>query len=64
MSPKPRPNPNAPLGQGGRFAAAERSAARGGAKNPAAVAAMAGRRAHGAEQMAKWAAEGRRRRAK
>ena len=49
------------LGSGARFKAVARSAAKGGAKNPAAVAAMAGRRKYGAAKMAKMAAAGRRR---
>jgi len=55
-----RPNPNAPLGQGGRFAAVEASAARSGAKNPAAVAAAAGMKKYGKRKMAQMAAAGRR----
>lgn len=49
------------LGTGKRFAAVEASARRSGAKNPAAVAAMAGRKKYGAKRMAKMAATGRRR---
>lgn len=55
-----RPNPNAPLGQGGRFAAVEAEAARSGARNPAAVAAAAGRKKYGAKRMAAMAKAGRR----
>jgi hypothetical protein len=51
----------APLGEGSRFAAIEAKAKAGGAKNPAAVAAAAGIKAHGVKKMAKWAAAGRRR---
>ena len=54
-----RPNASAPLGQGGRFAAVEASAAASGARNPAAVAAAAGRKKYGAKKMAGWAAAGR-----
>jgi hypothetical protein len=54
-----KPNPKAKLGAGGRFAAVEASAAASGARDPAAVAAVAGRKAHGAKQMATWAARGR-----
>lgn len=54
-----KPNKKAPLGQGGRFAAVEAAAARSGADNPAAVAAMAGRRKYGAKKMAAMAAKGR-----
>jgi hypothetical protein len=50
-----------PLGEGSRFRALAAAARAGGAKNPEAVAAMAGREAHGAKQMAEWAAAGRRR---
>jgi|1_EtaG_2_1085319.scaffolds.fasta_scaffold177701_2 hypothetical protein len=45
------------LGQGDRFAALAKVAGPG-------VAAMAGRKAHGDKNMAKWAAEGRKRAAK
>lgn len=48
-----------PLGEGSRFAAVEAEAKAGGAKNPAAVAAVAGRKKHGAKRMAKLAAAGR-----
>lgn len=48
-----------PLGEGSRFAAIKASAKARGAKNPAAVAAAAGIKAHGKKQMAKWAAAGR-----
>lgn len=54
-----KPNKNAPLGQGGRFAAVEAAAKRSGARDPAAVAAMAGRRKYGAAKMAKLAKAGR-----
>lgn len=47
------------LGSGSRFAAIEASAKASGARNPAAVAAAAGIKAHGKKQMAKWAAAGR-----
>jgi len=49
------------LGSGSRFRAVERSAKASGARNPAAVAAAAGRKKYGNAQMAKWAAAGRRR---
>jgi hypothetical protein len=49
------------LGGGGRFAKVEAAAKRGGAENPAAVAAMIGRKKYGAEKMAKMAATGRKR---
>jgi hypothetical protein len=54
-----KPNPHAKLGQGGRFAAVKASAAASGARNPAAVAAAAGRAKYGAAKMAKMAAAGR-----
>lgn len=54
-----KPNAKAPLGQGGRFAAVEASAAKSGASNPAAVAASIGRAKYGAKGMAKLAAKGR-----
>ena len=47
------------LGGGGRFAALEAKAKAGGARNPAAVAASAGRKEYGAAKMAKMAATGR-----
>lgn len=49
------------LGTGKRFAAVEKSARASGARNPAAVAAAAGRKKYGAERMAKMAAAGRKR---
>ena len=49
-----------PLGTGARFKAVERAAAKSGARNPAAVAAAAGRAKYGAARMAKMAAAGRR----
>ncbi len=55
-----KPNKHAPLGQGGRFAAVEAAAAKSGARNPAAVAAAAGRKKYGAEEMEKLSAKGRR----
>lgn len=48
-------------GEGSRFAALEKSAAAGGARNPAAVAAAAGRKKYGASRFAKMAAAGRKR---
>lgn len=47
------------LGSGARFKAVERSAAKSGAKNPAAVAAAAGRKKYGSNKMASMAAAGR-----
>ena len=52
------------LGMGGRFAKVEAAAKASGAKNPAAVAAAAGRAKYGAKKMAKWAAAGKKRAAK
>ena len=49
------------LGSGKRFAAVEASARAGGAKNPAAVAAAAGRKKFGAKRMAAMAAAGKKR---
>lgn len=43
----------AKLGSGKRFKAVEASAKASGAKNPAAAAAMAGRKKYGAKKMAK-----------
>ena len=49
------------LGGGGRFAKVEAAAARGGAKNPAAVAAMVGMKKYGKTRMTKMAVAGRKR---
>lgn len=49
-----------PPGEGSRFAALEKSAAAGGARNPAAVAAAAGRAKYGKARFQKMAAAGRR----
>lgn len=55
----------APLGSGARFAALERKiAARGGADDPAAVAAAIGRRKYGKKKFQELAARGRRRAAR
>jgi hypothetical protein len=51
----------AKLGSGARFKAVERSAAKSGAKNPAAVAAAAGIKKYGAAKMEKMAHAGRKR---
>jgi hypothetical protein len=51
----------APLGSGERFAAVAAEAAAGGAKNPEAVAAMAGRKKLGNARFQALAAAGRRR---
>lgn len=54
-----KPDPKAKLGQGGRFAAVEESVAKEpGVRNPAALAAAIGRKAHGAREMASLAAKG------
>lgn len=55
-----KPNKNAPLGEGGRFAAVKAAAARSGARDPAAVAAAVGRKKYGAKRMAALSAAGRR----
>lgn len=52
------------LGTGKRFAAVEASAAKGGARNPAAVAATAGRRKYGKAAFQAMAVGGRRRAAR
>ena len=54
-----KPNPRAPLGAGGRFAAVERAAAKSGARNPAAIAAAAGMKKYGKERMQQMAQRGR-----
>jgi len=50
----------AKLGSGARFKAVEKEAAKGGAKNPAAVAAAAGRKKYGEKKMTKLAVKGKR----
>ncbi len=52
------------LGMGGRFAKVMAAAKKGGAKNPAAVAAMVGMKKYGKGKMVKMAAAGRKRAAK
>jgi hypothetical protein len=53
------PNPKAPLGQGGRFAALKsKLAKRPGVTNPAGLAAFIGRKKYGAKKMANLAAGG------
>lgn len=54
----------AKLGSGSRFKAVERSAAKSGAANPAAVAAAAGMKKYGKEKMEKMAQAGKKRKAK
>lgn len=51
----------AKLGSGKRFAAVQERARKSGARNPAAVAAAAGIKAHGEATMQSMAAAGRRR---
>lgn len=46
------------LGGGGRFAAIEAKAKASGARDPAAVAASVGIKAHGKSQMQQWAKAG------
>ena len=55
---KAKPNPKAKLGAGGRFAAVEAAAKKGGAVNPAAVAAAVGQKKYGKAGMAKMATKG------
>lgn len=50
-----------PLGSGERFKAVEKSAESSGARNPAAVAAAAGRSKYGNKKMSRMAASGRHR---
>lgn len=52
------------LGGGGRFAKVEAEAKASGARNPAAVAAAAGRKKYGARKMAKMSSAGRKRMSK
>jgi len=52
------------LGSGKRFAAVEASARASGARNPAAVAAAAGRKKYGEKKMAAMSAAGRKRKAR
>jgi hypothetical protein len=49
----------AKLGSGARFKAVEKSAAKSGAENPAAVAAAVGMKKYGKEKMEKMAQAGR-----
>lgn len=48
-----------PLGEGSRFAAVAANAAASGARNPNAVAAAAGRKAHGQAAMTRYSKMGR-----
>lgn len=54
----------AKLGSGERFKAIEEKAAKSGAKNPAAVAAAAGMKAHGKKKMEALAKAGKKRKQK
>ena len=55
-------NPAPKLGSGGRFRALKKKLAnRKGVYDPAGLAASIGRKKYGKKRMAKWAAEGRRR---
>jgi hypothetical protein len=62
--PKTYKGKSTKLGGGGRFAMVEEAARKGGAKNPKAVAAMAGRKKYGKAAMAEMAAKGRKRASK
>lgn len=54
-----KPNKNAKLGQGGRFAALKaRLSKQKGVTDPGGLAAAMGRKAHGVKQMAMWARMG------
>lgn len=54
-----KPNPNAPVGQGGRFAALEQTLAKKpGISSPGGLAASIGRKKFGAQKMASMAAKG------
>ncbi len=55
---KAKPDKNAPLGSGGRFAAVEAQAKKSGAKDPAAVAAAVGRKKYGKQKFQEMAAKG------
>ena len=50
--------PKAKLGSGARFKAVEKAAAKGGAKDPAAVAAAVGRKKYGQTKMTKLSVKG------
>lgn len=53
-----KPNASAPVGQGGRFAALEKSLSQKGAKNPAGLAASIGRKKYGAAKFSSLAQKG------
>lgn len=55
----PKPDANAPLGEGGRFAALKNKLAeKPGVTNPAGLAAKIGRNKYGAKKMASMASAG------
>ena len=55
-----KPNPRAPLGQGGRFSALKNKlAGEPGVRNPGAVAAAIGRKKYGAQKFEEMADKGR-----
>ena len=55
-----KPNKNAPLGEGGRFAAMKKKmAAKPGVTDPGALSAFIGRKKYGGKKMASMAAKGR-----
>lgn len=58
-----KPDPNAPLGSGGRFAYLVQKLRQRGMpeKRARAIAASIGRKTYGAKRMAAWAAAGRKR---
>lgn len=53
-----KPDKNAPLGEGGRFAALKQDLAKGGARSPGGLAAWIGRRKYGKKKFQKLAAKG------
>jgi hypothetical protein len=60
MAEKKKAAKKPPLGQGGRFKKIEKEAKKSGAKNPAAVAAAAGIKAHGEKKMVELEQKGKR----
>lgn len=55
-----KPNSNAPVGQGGRFAALQNQFAQQGKSNPGGLAAAIGNKKYGKSKMSRMAAVGRR----
>lgn len=53
-----KPNENAPLGEGGRFAALKQKLAKKGVRSPGGLAAWIGRKKLGKKRFQKLAAEG------